>query len=380
MILVIDVETSIKNKGNPFTLSNTLEYIGIYNITEDKYNIYIKDNIKSSITEIQDLVNRSSLLIGFNFRFDLHWLRRAGITWPITKTIWDVQLAKFILSKQTKVFPSLNDCLQDYGLPLKLDTIENNYWSQGVDTKEVPEDLMVEYLKGDLLKTAQVYQHQQQELTGNQLKLFRLQCRDLLVLEEMEWNGIKFDFSKAEELAIKEEEKIQELEKELRKGYGDIPINFDSNDHLSRYLYGGQIEEEYRLPIGVYKTGAKVGQPRYKVFTQIYELPKLLEPLKGSELKKEGYYATNEPTLRQLRGRRESLQKVELLLQRATATKLLGTYYRGLRKTHEEMDWEDHYIHGQFNQVVAATSRIASSKPNLQNFAGKVKELIITRY
>ncbi len=37
-------------------------------------------------------------------------------------------------------------------------------------------------------------------------------------------------------------------------------------------------------------------------------------------------------------------------------------------------------IYGQLNQCVARTGRLSSSKPNLQNFDGEIKDLFGSRY
>jgi DNA polymerase I-like protein with 3'-5' exonuclease and polymerase domains len=37
-------------------------------------------------------------------------------------------------------------------------------------------------------------------------------------------------------------------------------------------------------------------------------------------------------------------------------------------------------LHGSFNQTTAATGRLSSSKPNLQNFATELQDIFISRY
>jgi DNA polymerase I-like protein with 3'-5' exonuclease and polymerase domains len=138
--------------------------------------------------------------------------------------------------------------------------------------------------------------------------------------------------------------------------------------------------ETVRLPIGVYKSGVKQGQPRYKLVDYTYELPKTVDPPKGSELKKEGYYATNDQTLRSIRGTKEVRNRINLILERSKSAKLEGTYYRGLPELITKMGWPKSQLHGQFNQCVAATGRLSSTNPNLQNFAAEVKQLLVTRY
>jgi DNA polymerase-1 len=64
----------------------------------------------------------------------------------------------------------------------------------------------------------------------------------------------------------------------------------------------------------------------------------------------------------------------------AELSKLDGTYYKGMININKEMNWPENKIHGQFNQCVAATGRLSSSKPNLQNFAGDCQDIFVSRY
>jgi len=75
---------------------------------------------------------------------------------------------------------------------------------------------------------------------------------------------------------------------------------------------------------------------------------------------KEGKFATDEGTLRKLRGNRKVL---DMILELSKLQKLNGTYYRGLVKTRKEMNWEEGLLHGNLNQTTAATGRLSSSKP-----------------
>jgi DNA polymerase-1 len=331
--------------------------------------------------EIQSRIDNTQLLVGFNIKFDLHWIRNYEIDFSRC-AVWDCQLAAFLLSGQSVPYPSLDGVSSFYGLGSKLDVVSTEYWDKGIDTTEIPEEVLLDYLKQDLLLTERVYHHQLKlfESEPQLYKLFKLQCQDLLVLQDMEWNGMDFDVERAEELAKKETERIHEIEVELQEGYEDIPINFQSRDHLSAYLYGGSISNDVRMPIGVYKTGAKTGLPRYKIVEYKYELPQLIKPPKGSELKKDGFFATDEGTLRSISCNRQARRRLDLILERSQSSKLVGTYYRGIPELIGEMDWSDGKIHGTFNQCVAATGRLSSSRPNLQNFANEVDKLLVSRY
>lgn len=367
--LVLDVETTTFQKGNPFSRCNKLVVVGIGNYLGMDREV------------IQKKLDSIKLLVGFNIKFDLHWLRNYELDFS-SVNVWDCQLAAFLLSGQSTPYPSLNGVSELYNLGSKLDVVSTEYWDKGVDTDQIPQEVLYEYLQQDLLLTERVYHHQKKlfESEPQLYKLFRLQCQDLLVLQEMEYNGMLFDVEQATEQAVIEEQRQLEIEKELKEGYEDIPINFQSRDHLSCYLYGGTIVDEARMPIGVYKTGAKAGQPRYKIVEYKYDLPQLIKPPKGSELKKEGYYATDEGTLRSITASKQARHKLDLILERSKSSKLIGTYYRGIPDLIREMDWPDGTIHGNFNQCVATTGRLSSSRPNLQNFAGEVDKLLISRY
>jgi DNA polymerase I-like protein with 3'-5' exonuclease and polymerase domains len=371
---ILDVETTITEKGNPFCQSNKLVSIGIRNLNGDTYIYYVGD----PEDKVQDYLDDCSVLIGFNIKFDLHWLRRAGYNIS-TFRVWDCQLAEFILEAQATPYPSLNKAAEKYNLGTKLDVVKQEYWEKGIDTDAVPRDILSEYLAMDLELTHKVYEIQKESIVPMQ-KLFGLQCMDLQVLQDMEYNGMSFDTEHSLRLADKELENIKNIEQGLQGQLGDVPINWNSRDHMSCYLYGGTIVHEDRLEVGLFKTGAKIGQPRYKKIEYRFDLPRQVEPPRGSELDKEGYFSTDEGTLRSIRATKDVRRVLDSILSRARSSKLVGTYYTGLPALIDKMQWPKNTIHGTFNQCVAATGRLSSSRPNLQNFAGDVKELLTTRY
>ena len=371
--LVLDVESTIFQKGNPFSQRNKLVVVGLKN---PEYSFLGMDR-----QILQEYISKAETLVGFNIKFDLHWIKNHGLDFSHCR-VWDCQLAHFILRGQSNPYPSLNSVAAWYGLGTKHSTVSEEYWEKGIDTDRIPEEVLYEYLQQDLLLTEEVYKKQVEEFSNDPLlyKLFKLHCLDLLVLQDMEYNGMKFDVDEAVKLARLEEGHIKEIEFELRQGYEDIPINWQSRDHLSCYLYGGRITIEDRMPVGVYKTGTKVGQPRYKKIEYTFDLPRLIDPPKGSELAKEGYYATDEGTLRSIKCNKQSRKRLDLILERSQASKLVGTYYRGIPELITEMDWPTGRVHGSFNQCVASTGRLSSSRPNLQNFAGEVDKLLVSEY
>lgn len=374
--LVFDNETTITNKGNPYTKENKLCYVGTFDGQE-----YVLANILRDPTSMpyNSFVQRH--LVAFNAKFDLAWLKRYNVDFS-SCTLHDCQLAHFLLTGQKSSYPSLNDVCEYYELGSKLDIVKLEYWDKGVDTDNIPPEILEEYLTQDLKLTWEVYQKQMKDFEKNpQLyKLFQLQCEDLFTLLEMEWNGIVVDIDSCNKEAELCEGKIKEIEKNLAEYHPDVPVNYSSGDDVSALLYGGTITHETRFVVGVYKSGIKEGQPRHKIVKYEFKLPGYFKPVKGSELKKEGYYSVDEATLSQLKGNAKSKKLLDLLSERSKLEKLRGTYYVGIPAKMKEINSFDGLLHGQFNQVVAKTGRLSSSQPNLQNTPPELNLLLISRY
>lgn len=384
-ILSLDVETTISNRGNPFDKTNKLVQVGLKSGSEPTRTFLIEydedEPYVDKLTEIQTIINDHDLLIGFNIKFDLNWLKRYSIDFA-DKRIWDCQLGQFIIDGQANPYPSLNKTCAIYGFEQKLDVVSEEYWKNGIDTTEVPVDILTEYLAKDVDLTYQVFLKQQEALEDNpQLKkLIRLHNADLLGLHEIETNGLMFNQKWSEELAEELTKRIEKLDKLLYQYHNFHDFNVGSNDHVSVLLYGGEIKYKEQELDGVYKTGARKGEDKYKWVEKVFTLPRLVTPIKSSERAKEGFYKVNEPTLRQLKGRKKAMEVIELLLSRSEVNKRLTTYYRGLPDLNKEMNWEDNKLHGNLNQCVASTGRLSSSKPNIQNFDGEIKTLFYSRY
>jgi len=386
--LVIDCETSTFQTGNAYSKRNKLCLVGIKTSDKSDYCFdieYSDHNYAEHIAVIQEIINDAKTLVLFNAKFDLAWLLRYGIDFSHCR-IWDCQLVHFILSGQQAVFPSLNQVAECHQLGTKLDIVKEEYWNKGLDTTEVPIEILTDYLVQDLSLTEQVYLKQVELVASAPLSLQRLislSNQDLLVLLEMESNGIKMNFQGMIYASSTTNEQILTIKENLNDFFRDAPdycLDYNSGDNLSTLLFGGKIIEPVRTVIGVYKTGAKIGQDRYRVSLVEHVLPRRFEPPRGSNLKKEGFFATNEATLRSIKAQKESRVVLDQLIELSKLEKLNNTYYDGFRTLHETKDWERDYIYGQFNQVVARTGRLSSSAPNLQNLPPEMDNLIETRF
>lgn len=386
--LCFDVETSTKNKGNPFTASNKMVSL-VVKVDDDTPSFhYFKD--LGWLDTFRQAMSNATLIIGFNLKFDLHWARRYGIQPPDKCRIWDCQIAEFIINGQKGSYPSLEECCIKYGIGRKQDQVAK-YWDLGIDTEDIPLEVLTEYNIQDVELTHCLRLKQLEVMSRDQVRLCTVMGLDLLVLEEMEWNGVKFDSEVCKKKSIETEVELSAITAELLN-YSPTPdINLDSGQQLSCLLYGGKFDVDYITEEeAVYKSGPKKGTTYVKNVHNVvvYECPRLFEPLPKSEtkLKKKigdeeiTIYVTNEDTLKQLKAKDKWRKRlIELLLKRAELAKLQDTYYSALPLLLNEMEWGD-IIHPTYNQCVTKTGRLSSSKPNAQNFSGTVDQLIISRY
>jgi DNA polymerase I len=149
------------------------------------------------------------------------------------------------------------------------------------------------------------------------------------VLVEMQYNGIRVD-------AAQLHEQSRAIERRLNIIKGDIyalaqrEFNIDSPKQLQQVLFG-----DLGLPvIRKTKTGASTDQDVLEELARQHALP-------------------------------------SLLLEHRVLTKIKGTYLDALP---EMINPQTGKIHTSFNQVVAATGRLSSSEPNLQNIPVRTEE------
>jgi len=387
MVLTLDLETTTFNKGNPYDTRNFI--VSHHTKRGDGQTVCSYYTDADFLTSLRESVEGASLIITHSGKFDLSWCLHHGIRPGRHCRIWDTQLAEFILSGQTNSFASLNDLTEKYNLGVKEDAVAE-YWAKGISTESIPRDVVESYGNRDVDLTHSVYlaQLQDHRMDDGLSRLIRLCGLDLLVLRDMEFNGFKYDVEGSQRRSDQLTEELIGIEKEL-DSYSVTKINWDSGDQLSAFLYGGSFTEDVYLPVErIYKSGPKKGEAYIRneyQRTNQYNFVGHFSPLRGTALKKSTaertFYSTAEDTLIQLKAKtKESRRIIELLLRRATITKLIGTYLSAMPALIEEMHWEGNYIHGQFNQVVARTGRLSSSRPNMQNAPEEVDEFFVTRY
>lgn len=385
--LVLDVETTGATdgtKGNPFSEHNWLCYVGLFcNNSSFLQNIeYDRTPYGERLEEICSKIVDSDIIIGFNIKFDFNWLRIYEIKEYKTKRIWDCQLFEFIVSRQNWKYPSLNDCLEFRGLPPKLDVVKTEYWDKGIDTDKVPKSILEEYLDIDLKRTYSLYKKQMEvyeTLSSDMKQLIRISMQDVLTLQEIEFNGLFYDFALSRTLSEENDSVIETLTGKLNSFIDRDDINWGSHDHISRVLYGGPIS----FPcINTYKYTYADGKTKDKTRkgTNEVRFEQLVEPLSKTELKKPGFFKTGEEILEKLYAKGKAKKIIKSLLNVRKLKKLNSTYYEGFINIYNKMGWTDHLIHGNMNQCVAVSGRLSSTKPNKQNLPLLARQCVITRF
>ena len=203
MITVFDIETSFqvidgKSDPSPKHPENFIVSIGI----NDEYFFFKHSQYNGAIykKEVQDILNKTTLLIGHNIKFDLLWLWEAGFNY--NGRIYDTMIGEYVLGRSTKQSLKLKDCCSRRGVSQKLDTTEQ-YIKDGVSFENIPIKIVEEYGRQDIVATRALFQSQMKDLNlprnKGLLKTIKMMCEFCYVLTEMENNGIRIDLDKLDE-------------------------------------------------------------------------------------------------------------------------------------------------------------------------------------
>ena len=260
--------------------------------------------------------------IGFNQKGDYLALRAHGI--ELGGIDWDLLVAAYLLNSGVRS-PSLEALASDV-LHRAIEGREGLFGSgKTAMTCDQVEIARAAAFFGERMRVMmQLVPKLQSELErlGN-AELFRdLEMPLVPVLGEMELAGVSVDLPYLQQVSRELYEQLQRLDREIADvAHG--PINVNSPQQLARFLF-----EDLNLP--------------------------------GGRKTKSGY-STDANVLEGLRDQHPVVPKI---LEFRQLSKLKGTYVDALPLL---VDARTHRVHTSFNQTVAATGRLSSSDPNLQN-------------
>lgn len=382
----IDVETNIKcpigGKGkkttpSPFWPDNKIVWTG-----------YKTDNNKTKTLRgvpFSHKINHKILFVAQNAAFDMQYLMKESPAFMDFilggGAVWDTMLAEYLLTGQQHTFASLDELATKYGGVLKPEG-ENSpkaYWEKGIDTEDIPEDVILPYLEGDVNNLEIIFKGQLKEAKElGMLPLIESQMAARVATLTMEYQGMAFDKERAQVLTEDLKDTYQKVENAVRhamkvasqnNAIEEEDINPNSNEQVSAILFGGDIKVTRKVSTinkdgtpAVYKTGAKKGLPKCKNVTVSLKAKGLHKPKTVPNEK--GYHPVGEKFLKAID---DDSGLVEHLLKLREYKKQISTYFEG----YQELVYPDGCIHGTLNHCKTATGRLSSSSPNLQNVSGK---------
>jgi DNA polymerase-1 len=264
--------------------------------------------------------------IGHNLKFDLSVLYAHGI--EVKGPFFDTMLAHALVEPdQRHGMDYLSERYLGY-TPISITTLigEKKGAQPQRSMAEVPVEQVVEYAAEDADVTLQLANVLRPELErlGQHHVFYDVEAPLLPVLSRMEHAGVKVDISTLNELGGELEKQAGSLAERIQ-GYTDFPFNLNSPKQLGEVLF-----EKLRLSDKPKKTAT-------------------------------GQYQTNEQTLQSLLGTHPIIQDI---LDYRESTKLKNTYVDALPAA---VNARTGRIHTTFHQLMAATGRMASTDPNLQN-------------
>jgi DNA polymerase-1 len=268
------------------------------------------------------LENKNIQKVGHNIKKDLLVMKRYGIT--IENVGFDNMIAAYILNPETTYQKDIlsETYLRYQCIPISALVSSGN--GKSMTLADAPFDKLAEYSSEDADVNLRLYHRLEYEL--KKIGLERLgsdiEFPLLEVLADMEFYGVRVDAAilrKINEKLIQEEKR---LEKEIWKDAGE-EFNVNSTKQLSKILFDKlQLQRGRKI-----KTG----------------------------------YSTDTSVLEELRHEHPIAVK---LLDYRVISKLRSTYTEGLL---EIINPATGRVHTSFNQTVAATGRLSSANPNLQN-------------
>jgi len=259
--------------------------------------------------------------VGQNIKYDLIVLKNEGIN--LQGIVFDTMLASYILNPSGRRH-NMDALAQDYldHTTIKYKDVVGTA-SKEIGFDEVDVELATQYAAEDADITWRLYEKLSSILKGDDLQLFqKLELPLLEVLAEMEIHGMKLDQKHLQNLSTIIEKKIEVHTKKIHSIAGE-EFNINSPKQLSVILF------------------EKLGLPVIK--------------------KTKSGYSTDVTVLEQLAAEHDL---PEVVLAYRQLGKLKSTYVDALQ---DEIFSKTGRVHTSFNQTVAATGRLSSSNPNLQN-------------
>ena len=267
--------------------------------------------------------------IGYNLKDDYIALKPYGI--KLENIYFDITIAEYLIDSMSSTSYECSAIAMKY-LTKKVKTKEE-LLGKGVKAKKY-QDLEFEELGTHISQIIDTIKNvipiMENNLTESNMDglFYHVEMPLVEVLADMEYEGVKVDVKKLNELGLQFKDIIKTLEEEIYEISGE-EFNINSPKQLGVILF-----EKLGLPV-IKKT--KTG------------------------------YSTNAEVLDKLKEYNPIINKITEYRQ---IVKLNSTYVEGLLSIINPIDGR---IHSSFNQTITTTGRISSTEPNLQNIPVKLE-------
>jgi len=233
--VTLDFETTTELKGSPLAEGNRVVLACWKEGPSGSINHTFGSEYKQ--TALIQAVNRASIVVAHNVKFELGWLRRCGV--DLRKIVcFDTLIAEYVLGGNRFALHqlSLNDCLARHELPSKLDTVALMI-KGGVPVPHIPESWLLKYCVRDVEACHELFLRQRDLLVKGGLEAVNYQ-RNLVTpcLADIEFNGMQLDCDVVRERLQHEELRYAKLSKDLQEFCdGASP---SSTKQIREFVYG----------------------------------------------------------------------------------------------------------------------------------------------
>ncbi len=268
--------------------------------------------------------NEDIIKVGHNLKFDCQILKKYNIN--VRGSYFDTMVAHYLLHPERKhKLDSLTEELLGYQM-ISIEELIGKKGSQQINMSQVPIELIKNYTCEDADLTFRLYNLLKNEIIhADLLRLSsEIEMPLIKVLTEMELSGFNLDTKALNDYESVLSNEIKATENKIYTLAGET-FNISSPKQLGIVLF-----EKLRISPDAKKTKTK-------------------------------QYSTGEEVLVRLKHEHPI---VEQILDYRSLTKLQSTYVSVLPKL---IDKKTGRIHSSFNQTIAATGRLSSINPNLQN-------------
>ncbi len=322
-VVCFDTETTSLNEleaelvGMSFSYKKGLAYY--IPLSEDRAEVLQTLEIFRPVFEKEDL-----LKVAHNLKFDYKVLKQYDIT--VKGAMFDTMIAHYLLNPDGRHgMDYLSEVYLNYK-PVSIETIIGKKGKKQGNFRDADLRTQTDYAAEDADVTFQLYELFAPQLKKENLEelFYNIEMPLMEVLAKIELAGISLDEKWLAQESVDLENDLKGLEAKIFELSGE-EFNMNSPKQLGEILF-----EKMQLDPKAKKT-------------------------------KTGQYATSEDVLQKLSSKHEIIKHI---LEYRTYQKLKSTYVDALPS---QIDKDDNRVHTNFSQTTAATGRLASVNPNLQN-------------